>query len=136
MPERHGDWMTQAGADPDHAWPALGERHVERAAFALQHAAETTRRRLRLWLATAVWGHALTGLRLLVVIERSGLRLRRRAPGCRLERSPLLPDVLVGPRAELEREPGAANGSVRRAGDESSVLCARERPAGAGAGPA
>jgi HEPN domain-containing protein len=62
MPERHRDWLRQAGLDLDHARLATREGHFEWAVFAAQQAAEKACKALHMSLGGEAWGHDLTAL--------------------------------------------------------------------------
>jgi HEPN domain-containing protein len=80
MPERHGDWLQQAGRDLDHGRVAAREGHFEWAAFAAQQAAEKACKALHLFLASSAWGHDITQL-------LDGLPAGHRAPPDLIDRA-------------------------------------------------
>lgn len=62
MPDRHADWLRQAGADLRHARNALDDGDHEWACFAAQQAAEKALKALVQSLGGEAWGHSVTVL--------------------------------------------------------------------------
>jgi HEPN domain-containing protein len=132
MPNRAGDWLTQAARNLEQALASQKEGRHEWACFAAQQAAELAVKALHLWHGQEAWGHAVA--RLLEDLPGS-------APQDLVERSKVLDNFYVPTRSPNGHPEGApfhhygpyqSEEAIRHAGEILEFV--RARMAGKGPG--